>query len=138
MRAIAKLKIWRGTASATGRWTTYEVPFEPGQSVLFELAYAMPRDVHVQDGLFNRLRLAIGGDAIAKFEHPSLVFGQLNERLAERFSFKDRLDCLWGLGLLRHHRFDQPALLVVSGLVHAGNGTSRLLNLEQMIDGEAN
>ena len=34
MRAIAKLKIWRGTASATGRWTTYEVPFEPGQSVL--------------------------------------------------------------------------------------------------------
>ena len=33
MRAIAKLKIWRGTASATGR-STYEVPFEPGQSVL--------------------------------------------------------------------------------------------------------
>ncbi|HEY7243052.1 MAG TPA: 2Fe-2S iron-sulfur cluster-binding protein [Xanthobacteraceae bacterium] len=34
MSAISKLRIWRGTAGATGQWATYEVPFEPGQSVL--------------------------------------------------------------------------------------------------------
>ncbi len=34
MSAIAKLKIWRGAAIASGVWATYEVPFEPGQSVL--------------------------------------------------------------------------------------------------------
>ena len=30
----AQLKIWRGIDRATGRWESYEVPFEPGQSVL--------------------------------------------------------------------------------------------------------
>jgi len=34
MSAIATLKIWRGTARDTPRWESYEVPFEPGQSVL--------------------------------------------------------------------------------------------------------
>ncbi len=34
MTGIAKLKVWRGQSSATGRWERYEVPFEPGQSVL--------------------------------------------------------------------------------------------------------
>ena len=33
MTATAQLKIWRGDAEA-GRLETYEVPFEPGQSVL--------------------------------------------------------------------------------------------------------
>jgi len=31
---IAKLKIWRGLDRQAGRWETFEVPFEPGQSVL--------------------------------------------------------------------------------------------------------
>jgi succinate dehydrogenase/fumarate reductase-like Fe-S protein len=31
---IARLKIWRGSSRDQGRWQTYEVPFEPGQSVL--------------------------------------------------------------------------------------------------------
>jgi succinate dehydrogenase/fumarate reductase-like Fe-S protein len=30
----AKLTIWRGSAPVAGRWESYEVPFEPGQSVL--------------------------------------------------------------------------------------------------------
>ena len=30
----AQLKIWRGLDRAAGRWENYEVPFEPGQSVL--------------------------------------------------------------------------------------------------------
>jgi succinate dehydrogenase/fumarate reductase-like Fe-S protein len=34
MSAIAKLKIWRGPAAAASGWTSYDVPFEPGQSVL--------------------------------------------------------------------------------------------------------
>jgi succinate dehydrogenase/fumarate reductase-like Fe-S protein len=34
MTHTAKLKIWRGEDLAHGRWETYEVPFEPGQSVL--------------------------------------------------------------------------------------------------------
>jgi succinate dehydrogenase/fumarate reductase-like Fe-S protein len=34
MSAIAMLKIWRGDSRENGRWQTYEVPFEPGQSVL--------------------------------------------------------------------------------------------------------
>jgi len=34
MSSIAKLKVWRGTARDAGRWDTFEVPFEPGQSVL--------------------------------------------------------------------------------------------------------
>jgi succinate dehydrogenase/fumarate reductase-like Fe-S protein len=31
---IATLKIWRGTARDRGCWKHYDVPFEPGQSVL--------------------------------------------------------------------------------------------------------
>jgi succinate dehydrogenase/fumarate reductase-like Fe-S protein len=34
MTDIARLKVWRGTTAGAGRWETYEVPFEPGQSVL--------------------------------------------------------------------------------------------------------
>ena len=51
MRAIAKLKIWRGAATATGRWTSYEVPFEPGQSVLDGLRWIR---VNVDPGLAIR------------------------------------------------------------------------------------
>jgi succinate dehydrogenase/fumarate reductase-like Fe-S protein len=34
MRAIARLRVWRGLEHQTGRFETYDVPFEPGQSVL--------------------------------------------------------------------------------------------------------
>ena len=34
MSALAKLKIRRGTGPEAGRWQSYEVPFEPGQSLL--------------------------------------------------------------------------------------------------------
>ena len=34
MSETAKLKIWRGLDRKVGHWDTYEVPFEPGQSVL--------------------------------------------------------------------------------------------------------
>ena len=34
MSVIATLKIWRGTERDAGRWESFEVPFEPGQSVL--------------------------------------------------------------------------------------------------------
>ena len=34
MTSIATLKIWRGESTDAGRWEHYEVPFEPGQSVL--------------------------------------------------------------------------------------------------------
>lgn len=34
MSEQAKLTIWRGTAPDKGRWDSYDVPFEPGQSVL--------------------------------------------------------------------------------------------------------
>ena len=34
MSENATLKIWRGDAKQSGRWETYEVPFERGQSVL--------------------------------------------------------------------------------------------------------
>ena len=34
MSTIAKLKVWRGERSGAGRWERYDVPFEPGQSVL--------------------------------------------------------------------------------------------------------
>jgi succinate dehydrogenase/fumarate reductase-like Fe-S protein len=33
-RQVATLKIWRGSARDAGQWQDYEVPFEPGQSVL--------------------------------------------------------------------------------------------------------
>ena len=31
---VAQLKVWRGLDPASGHFETYEVPFEPGQSVL--------------------------------------------------------------------------------------------------------
>ncbi len=34
MTATAKLRVWRGSAANAGRWEDYDVPFEPGQSVL--------------------------------------------------------------------------------------------------------
>jgi succinate dehydrogenase/fumarate reductase-like Fe-S protein len=34
MSAVAKLNIWRGTERDAGWWGHFEVPFEPGQSVL--------------------------------------------------------------------------------------------------------
>ena len=34
MRETATLKIWRGLEASAGRWETYEVPFEAGQSLL--------------------------------------------------------------------------------------------------------
>ena len=39
MTSIAKLKIWRGDSADAGRWEHYEVPFEPGQSVLDALRW---------------------------------------------------------------------------------------------------
>jgi succinate dehydrogenase/fumarate reductase-like Fe-S protein len=34
MSTIAQLKVWRGERVDSGRWEHYDVPFEPGQSVL--------------------------------------------------------------------------------------------------------
>lgn len=34
MSQEAQLKIWRGSDKNAGHWETYQVPFEPGQSVL--------------------------------------------------------------------------------------------------------
>jgi succinate dehydrogenase/fumarate reductase-like Fe-S protein len=34
MTATARLRIWRGLAPQAGRFEDYDVPFEPGQSVL--------------------------------------------------------------------------------------------------------
>jgi succinate dehydrogenase/fumarate reductase-like Fe-S protein len=34
MSALAQLKVWRGERQEKGRWESYEVPFESGQSVL--------------------------------------------------------------------------------------------------------
>jgi succinate dehydrogenase/fumarate reductase-like Fe-S protein len=34
MTATARLRVWRGLDPQTGHFETYEVPFEPGQSVL--------------------------------------------------------------------------------------------------------
>lgn len=39
MTAVATLRIWRGTDPSDGRWETYDVPFEHGQSVLDGLRY---------------------------------------------------------------------------------------------------
>ena len=39
MKPIATLKVWRGAAREAGRFETYEVPFEPGQSVLDALRW---------------------------------------------------------------------------------------------------
>jgi succinate dehydrogenase/fumarate reductase-like Fe-S protein len=37
--ALAKLKVWRGAEPAAGHWQRYDVPFEPGQSVLDALRW---------------------------------------------------------------------------------------------------
>ena len=34
MTSVATLKVWRGTRADAGRWETFQVPYEPGQSVL--------------------------------------------------------------------------------------------------------
>ena len=34
MNNLATLKVWRGETVDAGRWERYDVPFEPGQSVL--------------------------------------------------------------------------------------------------------
>ncbi len=34
MSEQAVLKVWRGTTPETGSWEHYDVPFEPGQSIL--------------------------------------------------------------------------------------------------------
>ena len=34
MTDVANLKVWRGATPETGRFETYAVPFEPGQSIL--------------------------------------------------------------------------------------------------------
>ena len=34
MKNVATLKVWRGSSTEAGSFETYEVPFEPGQSVL--------------------------------------------------------------------------------------------------------
>jgi succinate dehydrogenase/fumarate reductase-like Fe-S protein len=34
MTAIATLRVWRGESADGGRWECYQVPFEPGQSIL--------------------------------------------------------------------------------------------------------
>src|SRR5215468_8112158 len=34
MSAIARLRVWRGLKPQAGQFESYEVPFEPGQSVL--------------------------------------------------------------------------------------------------------
>src|ERR1700692_3968580 len=39
MKPVATLKVWRGTTPEAGRFETYEVPFEPGQSVLDALRW---------------------------------------------------------------------------------------------------
>jgi len=44
MKPIATLKVWRGTAPEAGRFETYEVPFEPGQSVLDALRWIRVHD----------------------------------------------------------------------------------------------
>jgi succinate dehydrogenase/fumarate reductase-like Fe-S protein len=36
---IATVKVWRGVAGVAGRWDSFAVPFEPGQSVLDGLRY---------------------------------------------------------------------------------------------------
>jgi succinate dehydrogenase/fumarate reductase-like Fe-S protein len=39
MSDVAILKVWRGVDRAAGRWETYAVPFEPGQTVLDALRW---------------------------------------------------------------------------------------------------
>jgi succinate dehydrogenase/fumarate reductase-like Fe-S protein len=51
MSHVATLKVWRGVAPKQGRWERYEVPFEPGQSVLDGLRWIR---VHRDPGLAIR------------------------------------------------------------------------------------
>ena len=39
MSNVARLKVWRGESPRAGRWERYDVPFEPGQSVLDALRW---------------------------------------------------------------------------------------------------
>jgi succinate dehydrogenase/fumarate reductase-like Fe-S protein len=39
MSALAQLKVWRGADPKAGHWQAYDVPFEPGQSVLDALRW---------------------------------------------------------------------------------------------------
>jgi len=39
MNHVATLTVWRGTDRGQGRWESYSVPFEPGQSVLDRLRW---------------------------------------------------------------------------------------------------
>jgi succinate dehydrogenase/fumarate reductase-like Fe-S protein len=39
MRTTARLRVWRGLEHQAGRFETYDVPFEPGQSVLDGLRF---------------------------------------------------------------------------------------------------
>ena len=39
MTMTSKLKVWRGLDPTAGRWESYDVPFEPGQSVLDALRW---------------------------------------------------------------------------------------------------
>ncbi len=43
MSQTAILEVWRGGAGQAGRWERYEVPFEPGQSVLDGLRWVRAR-----------------------------------------------------------------------------------------------
>jgi succinate dehydrogenase/fumarate reductase-like Fe-S protein len=47
----ASLRIWRGTPGAAGRYERYEVPFEPGQTVLDGLRWIR---IHRDPGLAIR------------------------------------------------------------------------------------
>src|SRR5436305_14277982 len=40
MSALAQLKVWRGADPRAGHWQAYDVPFEPGQSVLDGLRWS--------------------------------------------------------------------------------------------------
>ncbi|TMH62922.1 MAG: hypothetical protein E6H57_18000 [Betaproteobacteria bacterium] len=43
----AELKLWRGTPGSAGRYERYEVPFEPGQTVLDALRWIrVHHDLH--------------------------------------------------------------------------------------------
>jgi hypothetical protein len=110
---------------------------ELGQTVLLEPAHAIPSDVQGLDDLLDRLRLSVGDDAKAKLEHGSLIFGKLNKRLAERFSFENELDFFLWPGLLRRHQLSEGGLFISDRLVEARNSTSRLLDRYDLLDGEA-
>jgi hypothetical protein len=110
---------------------------ELGQPVLLELARAMPSDVQGPDDLVDRPRLSVCGEAVSKREHGSLLLGKLNKRLAQRFSFEALLNLFLRPGLLRPHQFPERGLFISDRLVQARNGTSCLLDLDDLFAGEA-